>query len=105
MRKIHIIMFGGQFVMSLVFSLLLFCGILGEYALFAFVYPVLVCISRYNSVWIVELRYNNHQNRPRDHVGIGSSCLASDHWSSTPNHFDLCFFSITNPRFSYGRIL
>ena len=44
MRKIHIIMFGGQFVMSLVFSLLLFCGILGEYALFAFVYPVLVCI-------------------------------------------------------------
>ena len=30
--------------MSLVFSLLLFCGILGEYALFAFVYPVLVCI-------------------------------------------------------------
>ena len=44
MRKIHIIMFGGQFVMSLVFSLLLFCGILGEYALFAFVYSVLVCI-------------------------------------------------------------
>ena len=44
MRKIHIIMFGGQFIMSLVFSLLLFCGILGEYALFAFVYPVLVCI-------------------------------------------------------------
>ena len=44
MRKIHIITFGGQFVMSLVFSLLLFCGILGEYALFAFVYPVLVCI-------------------------------------------------------------
>ena len=44
MRRIHIIMFGGQFVLSLVFSLLLFCGILGEYALFAFVYPVLVCI-------------------------------------------------------------
>lgn len=44
MRKIHIIMFGWQFVLSLVFSLLLFCGILGEYALFAFVYPVLVCI-------------------------------------------------------------
>ena len=44
MRKIHIIMFGGQFFMNLVFSLLLFCGILGEYALFAFVYPVLVCI-------------------------------------------------------------
>lgn len=44
MRKIHIIMFGGQFIMSLVFSLLLFCGILGEYALFAFVYPFLVCI-------------------------------------------------------------
>ena len=44
MRKIHIIMFGGQFVLSLVFSLLLFCGILGEYALFAVVYPVLVCI-------------------------------------------------------------
>lgn len=37
-------MFGGQFIMSLVFSLLLFCGILGEYALFAFVYPVFVCI-------------------------------------------------------------
>ena len=30
MREIHIIMFGGQFVMSLVFSLLLFCGILGD---------------------------------------------------------------------------
>ncbi len=44
MRKIHIIMFGGQFVMSLVFSLLLFCGILGEYAIFAFVYPILVCV-------------------------------------------------------------
>jgi len=44
MRKIHIIMFGGQFIMSLVFSLLLFCGILGEYALFAFVYPVVGCV-------------------------------------------------------------
>ena len=44
MRKIHIIMFGGQFVMSLVFSLLLFSGILGEYAIFAFVYPVLVFV-------------------------------------------------------------
>ena len=44
MRRIHIIMFGGQFVMSLVFSLLLFSGILGEYAIFAFVYPVLVFV-------------------------------------------------------------
>ena len=44
MRKIHIIMFGGQFIMSLVFSLLLFSGILGEYAIFAFVYPVLVFV-------------------------------------------------------------
>ena len=32
MRKIHIIMFGGQIVLSLLFSLLLFSGILGEYA-------------------------------------------------------------------------
>ena len=44
MRKIHIIMFAGQFVMNLVFSLLFFSGILGEDALFAFVYPILVSI-------------------------------------------------------------
>lgn len=52
MRKIHIIMFGGQFVISLVFSLLLFSGILGEYALFAFVYPVLVFIYLVADVFI-----------------------------------------------------
>ena len=52
MRKIHIIMFGGQFVISLVFSLLLFSGILGEDALFAFVYPVLVFIYLVADVFI-----------------------------------------------------
>ena len=38
--------------MNLVFSLLLFCGILGEYALFAFVYPVLVFIYLVADVFI-----------------------------------------------------
>lgn len=52
MRKIHIIMFGGQFVISLVFSLLLFSGILGEDALFAFVYPVLVSVYFVADVFI-----------------------------------------------------
>lgn len=52
MRKIHITMFGGQFVISLVFSLLLFSGILGEDALFAFVYPVLVSVYFVADVFI-----------------------------------------------------
>jgi hypothetical protein len=45
-------MFGGQFVISLVFSLLLFSGILGEDALFAFVYPVLVSVYFVADVFI-----------------------------------------------------
>ena len=38
--------------MSIVFSLLLFSGILGEYAIFAFVYPVLVSIYFVADVFI-----------------------------------------------------
>jgi hypothetical protein len=43
-RKIHILMFGGQIVLNLFFSLLLFCGLLGENAIFAFIYPIFVFV-------------------------------------------------------------
>jgi len=70
MRKIHIIMFGGQFVLSLVFSLLLFCGILGEYALFAFVYPVLVCIALPKILKIVIFDIINQQRYLHNYIKV-----------------------------------
>ena len=63
MRRIHIIMFGGQFVMSLVFSLLLFSGILGEYAIFAFVYPVLVFVYLFITMISTDLIARALQNK------------------------------------------
>lgn len=44
MRKIHIIMYGCQIVINLIFSILLFCGLLGENVIFAFIYPLFVFV-------------------------------------------------------------
>ena len=44
MRKVHVIMFACQIAISLIFSLLLFCGLLGENTIFAFVYPIFVFV-------------------------------------------------------------
>ena len=99
MRRIHIIMFGGQFVLSLVFSLLLFCGILGEYALFAFVYPVLVCIYFVLDVFVTmistDLLVRAFQNKTacmlsivaRDLVIIGV-------WLSILMNIDICVITL-----------
>lgn len=44
MRKIHVIMFGSQIIINIVFSLVLFNGLLGGNGIFAFVYPICVFI-------------------------------------------------------------
>ena len=56
--------------MSLVFSLLLFCGILGEYALFAFVYPVLVCIALPKILKIVIFDIINQQRYLHNYIKV-----------------------------------
>ena len=39
MRKVHVVMFGSQIIINIVFSLVLFNGLLGGNGIFAFVYP------------------------------------------------------------------
>lgn len=55
MRKIHIIMFGFQIVMNLFLSLLLFCGLLGENAIFAFIYPIFVFLYLLADIFVTTL--------------------------------------------------
>lgn len=42
MRRVHIIMFGSQVVINAILSIALFCGLLGENAIFAFVFPFFI---------------------------------------------------------------
>ena len=42
MRKVHFVMFGSQIIINIVFSLILFNGLLGGNGIFAFVYPIFV---------------------------------------------------------------
>ena len=42
MRKVHAVMFGSQIIINLVFSLILFDGLLGGNGIFAFIYPIFV---------------------------------------------------------------
>ena len=42
MRKVHVVMFGSQIIINIVFSLILFGGLLGGNGIFAFIYPIFV---------------------------------------------------------------
>ena len=55
MRKIHILMFGLQIAMNVILSLLLFCGLLGENALFAFIYPIFVFLYLLADIFVTTL--------------------------------------------------
>lgn len=44
MRKVHVVMFGSQIIINIVFSLVLFNGLLGGDGIFAFVYPIFVFV-------------------------------------------------------------
>ena len=44
MRKVHVVMFGSQIVINIVFSLVLFNGLLGGNGIFAFIYPIFVFV-------------------------------------------------------------
>ena len=44
MRKVHVVMFGSQIIINIVFSLVLFNGLLGGDGIFAFVYPIIVFV-------------------------------------------------------------
>lgn len=44
MRKVHVVMFGSQIIINIVFSLVLFNGLLGGNGIFAFVYPIFVFV-------------------------------------------------------------
>ena len=99
MRRIHIIMFGGQFVLSLVFSLLLFCGILGEYALFAFVYPVLVCIYFVLDVFVTMISTDLIVRAFRNKTVCMLSIVARDLviigvWLSILMNIDICVITL-----------
>ena len=99
MRKVHIIMFGGQFVMSLVFSLLLFCGILGEYAIFAFVYPVLVCVYFVLDVFITMISTDLIVRAFRNNTACMLSIVARDLviigvWLSILMNIDICVITL-----------
>ena len=44
MRKVHVIMFACQIAINIIFSILLFCGLLRENVVFAFIYPISVFV-------------------------------------------------------------
>ena len=99
MRKIHIIMFGGQFVLSLVFSLLLFSGILGEYAIFAFVYPVLVFVYFVLDVFVTMISTDLIVRTFRNKTVCMLSIVARDLviigvWLSILMNIDICVITL-----------
>ena len=85
--------------MSLVFSLLLFCGILGEYALFAFVYPVLVCIYFVLDVFVTMISTDLLVRAFRNNTACMLSIVARDLviigvWLSILMNIDICVITL-----------
>ncbi len=55
MRKVHVVMFGSQIIINIVFSLVLFNGLLGGNGIFAFVYPIFVFVYLLADMFLTEL--------------------------------------------------
>ena len=81
--------------MSLVFSLLLFSGILGEYAIFAFVYPVLVFVYFVLDVFITMISTDLIARALQNKTACMFSIVARDLviigvWLSILMNIDIC---------------